>query len=218
MIYLRICIDKERFKLVLTCKHSLKSGNRFQPSPIWDDNSVYRILKLVDMARMEEIELYVQLVSVKPQLNQSVGTYTNLLLGGNFNVEELDYGCRPSSAPVVVTYRCEVNEDEAGDEDGDDESDVDGDVQAYGHVPSFLTINQLMENEQGRYLSVDVLSCDVSNNPNLEDPKEKGTVNYYFAPSPRFQNVENFGNVVSSDWTPWVNYNTANSSAEFVIG
>ena len=31
-----------------------------------------------------------------------------------------------------------------------------------GHVPSFLTINQLMENEQGRYLSMDVPSCDVS--------------------------------------------------------
>ena len=42
---------------------------------------------------MEEIELYVQLVRVKPQENQSVGTYTNLLLGDNFNVEELDYGC-----------------------------------------------------------------------------------------------------------------------------
>ena len=66
---------------------------------------------------------------VKPQVNQLVGTYTNLLLGGNFNVEELDYGCGLSSAPVTVTDRCEVNEDdqdcenEAGDEDGDDESD-----------------------------------------------------------------------------------------------
>ena len=45
-------------------------------------------------------------------MNQSAGTYTNLLLGGNFNVEELDYGCEPSSAPVVVTDRCEVNEDD----------------------------------------------------------------------------------------------------------
>ena len=67
-----------------------------------------------------------------------------------------------------------------------------------------------MENEQGRYLSVDVLSCDVSNNSDLEDldPEdldERGTVNYYLALSPRFENVENFGNVVSSDWTPWVN-------------
>ena len=31
MIYLRTCIDKEKFKLVLTCKYHLKSGNRFQP-------------------------------------------------------------------------------------------------------------------------------------------------------------------------------------------
>ena len=71
---------------------------------------------------------------VKPQVNQSSSTYTNLLLGGNFNVEELDYGCGPSSALVAVTNRCEVNEDdqycedEASDEDGGDESDGDGDV------------------------------------------------------------------------------------------
>ena len=43
-----------------------------------------------------------------------------------------------SSAPVVVTDRCEVNEDdqdcedEAGDEDGDDESDGGGDIQDDG--------------------------------------------------------------------------------------
>ena len=30
--------------------------------------------------------------------------------------------------------------------------------------------------------------------------------------------MENFGNVVSSDWTPWVNYNITNSSKEFVVG
>ena len=41
MIYSRTCIDKERFKLVLTCKYQLKRGNRFQPCTIWDDNSVY---------------------------------------------------------------------------------------------------------------------------------------------------------------------------------
>ena len=117
------------------------------------------------------------------------------------------YGRGPSSAPVAVTDRCEVNkddqdcEDEAGDEDGDDESDGDGDgdFQTDGHVPSFLTINQLMENDQGRYLFVDVPSCDASKNPDLEDPDERGTINYYFAPSPQFENVENFGNVVSSD-------------------
>ena len=41
MIYSRTCIDKERFKLVLTFKYLLKSGNRFQPCPIWYDNSMY---------------------------------------------------------------------------------------------------------------------------------------------------------------------------------
>ena len=55
------------------------------------------MLKLVDTTGIEEIELYVQLVRVKPQVNQPAGTYTNLLLGGNFNVEELDYRCKPSS-------------------------------------------------------------------------------------------------------------------------
>ena len=59
MIYSRTCIDKERFKLVLTCKYPLKSINRFQPCPTWVDNSVYRMLKLVDTTIMEEIELYV---------------------------------------------------------------------------------------------------------------------------------------------------------------
>ena len=146
-------------------------------------------------------------------MNQSVGTYTDLLLGGNFNVKELNYGCGPSSALVAVTDRCEVNEDdqdcenEASDEYGDDESDGDGNVQVDGHIPPFLTINHLMENEQGKYLFVDVPSCDVLNNPNPEeldpkDPYEKGTVNYHLTPSPRFENVKNFGNVVLSDWTP----------------
>ena len=141
----------------------------------------------------------------------------------------MDYGCEPSSALVAVTNRCEVNENykdyenEAGDEDGDDESDGDGDVQATEHVLSFLTINQLMENEQERYLSVDVSSYDVSNNPDPKDhdpegPNKSATANYYLAPSPQFENVENFGNVVSNDWTPWLNYNTTNSSGEFVVG
>ena len=77
---------------------------------------------------------------VKPQVNQSVDTYTDLLLRGNINVKELDYGCGPSSTPVNVEDRCEVNEDDqdceddGGDEDGDDESDGDGDVQSDGHV------------------------------------------------------------------------------------
>ena len=56
-----------------------------------------------------------------------------------------------------------------------------------------------MENEQRRYLSVDVPSYDVSNNPDPEDPDKRRMVNYYLAPSPQFENVENFDNVVSND-------------------
>ena len=159
------------------------------------------MLKLINTTGMEEIELFLQLVRVKPQVNQSVGTYTYLLLGGNVNVEKLDCGYGPSSTPIIVTDRCEVYEDdqnyedEEGDEDGDDESDGDGDVQANGHVSSFLTLNQLMENEQGRYVSVDVPSCDVSNNldpkdPDLEDPNERGTIKYYLAPSVHHLNLK----------------------------
>ena len=80
IIYSRISIDKEMFKLVLTCKYPLISRNKFQPCLIWDDHGVYRILKLVNTTIMEETELYLQLVRVKPQVNQSVGTYTDLSL------------------------------------------------------------------------------------------------------------------------------------------
>ena len=80
MIYSRTNNDKQRFKLVLNCKYPLKSGNRFQHCPIWDDSSVYRMLKLVNTIGMEEIELYIEVVRVKLQANQSVGAYTDLLV------------------------------------------------------------------------------------------------------------------------------------------
>ena len=101
-------------------------------------------------------------------MNRSLGTYTYLLLGENNNVEELDYGCRPSSAPVALTDRFEVygDDEDCEDEEGDDESEGDRDVQVDGNVSSFLTLHQVMENEQGRYVSMDVAGCDVSNNPN----------------------------------------------------
>ena len=56
-----------------------------------------------------------------------------------------------------------------------------------------------MENELGRYIFRDVQSCDVSNNPEPDDPDKRGIVKYYLTPLPQVENVENFGNVVSSD-------------------
>ena len=41
MIYSRTTIDKQMFKLVLNYKYPLKSENRFQPFPRWDDSSVH---------------------------------------------------------------------------------------------------------------------------------------------------------------------------------
>ena len=73
MIYSRTTIDKQRFKLFLNCKYLLKSGNRFQHFQIWDDSSVYRMLNMVNTTSIEEIELYIEVVQVKPQVNQFVG-------------------------------------------------------------------------------------------------------------------------------------------------
>ena len=85
MIYSRATIDKQIFKLVLNYKYPLKSGNRFQLFLIWDDNNVYRMLKVVKTTSIEEIELYIEVVPVKPQVNQSVGGHIDLLVRDNYN-------------------------------------------------------------------------------------------------------------------------------------
>ena len=74
-----------------------------------------------------------------------------------------------------------------------------------------------MENEQGIYVFTHATSCDVSNNPDAEEPDEASPVQYHSPPSPQFEHVENFGNTISSDWTPWVKH-TTRSSGEFVVG
>ena len=151
----------------------------------------------------------------------------NLLVGVNDNVEELVYSYGPSSVPTPDIARCEVygddedcEDEEANDEsneDGDDESNGDIDVQADGHLSSFHTFNQVLENEQGIYVSVDAASCDVSNNQDAEDLDESSPVQYHLAPSSQFENVKNFGNAISSDWTPWVKHTTRYSCEEFVV-
>ena len=55
---------------------------------------------------------------VKPQVNQSVGTYTNLLLRININIKELGHGCGTNYTPMNMEVdRCEVNEDDQDYED-----------------------------------------------------------------------------------------------------
>ena len=102
---------------------------------------------MVNTTGMEEIELCIDVVQVKAQVNQSVGGYTNLLVRENDNVEEFDYGCGPSSGLVSNTNRCGVYGDDEyceyeeandeSDEDVDDECNGDLDVPVDGHVSSF---------------------------------------------------------------------------------
>ena len=102
-------------------------------------------------------------VTVKAQVNQSVGVHIDLLVCNNCNVAEFDYGCGTSSIPVPNTGVYGDNEDcayeeanDESDEDVDDESNGDLDVQSDGHVSSFRTYNQVLENEQGIYVFVHV--------------------------------------------------------------
>ena len=111
MLYLRTTIDKQMFKLVINCKYYLKSGNRFQPFPIWDDSSVYRLLNMFNTTSIEEIELYIEVVRVKAQVNQFVGGHIDLLVRDNYNVAEFDYGYGLSSGPVTDTGVYEDDED-----------------------------------------------------------------------------------------------------------
>ena len=73
---------------------------------------MYRMLNMVNTIGIEEIELYIEVVRVKPQVNHSVGGYTNLLVHQNDNVIGFDYGCGPSRGPISNTHRCGVYGDD----------------------------------------------------------------------------------------------------------
>nr|CAN72488.1 hypothetical protein VITISV_020886 [Vitis vinifera] len=124
------------------------------------------MLKLVNTFGIDEIELYIEQVLVRPQVRrQLLGNFTHLLLGENDNVEEFEYGCGPSSAPVAMTYECRAyeNDEECESQEGDDQSEREEDVQYDGHgvfkfineennnvnvVSSFLALHEAMENLQ----------------------------------------------------------------------
>ena len=66
-------IDKRKFNLVLKCKYPLKFGNRFQPLTIWNDSYVHLMLNMVNTTAIEKIELFVEVVRIHRQANQSIG-------------------------------------------------------------------------------------------------------------------------------------------------
>ena len=218
IIFSSTTIDKQKFKLVLNCKYPLKSGNRFQPFPIWNDSTVHRMLNMVNTTAIEEIELFVEVVRINRQANQSMG------VAENENVAKIDYGCGPSSGLILDTGvygdddACAYEEgNDESDEDVDDENDEDLHVQADGHVSSFQTTNQVLENEQGIFVSAHALSCDVSNVPDDEGPDESSPIHFHLPPTPCFEHVENIDIAISSGWTPWARETTSYSCREFVV-
>ena len=173
-------IDKRKFNLVLKCKYPLKCGNRFQPFTIWNDRSVHQMLNMVNTTVIEKIELFVEVVRRHRQANQSIG------VAEIENLAEIDYGCGPSSGPVLHTGgygdhdACAYEEgNDESDEDVNDEYDDDLHVQADGHVSSFHTTNQVLENERGIFVSAHALSCDVSNIADDDDgPDESAPIRW----------------------------------------
>ena len=94
------------------------------------------MLNMVNTTAIEEIELFVEVVRIPRQA--------------------VDYGCGPSSDPILDTGvygdddACAYEEgNDESDEDVDDEYDDDLHVQADGHVSSFQTTNQVLKNKQG---------------------------------------------------------------------
>ncbi|KAL6316794.1 hypothetical protein AAG906_021094 [Vitis piasezkii] len=139
---------------------------------------------------MDEIELYIEQVPRQPRRGAILGNFTQLLLGQNDNVEEFEYGCGPSSAPVAMTYECRAMkmkkiEDVQHDGDGVFKF-IDEENNNVNVVSSFLALHEAMENEQG----------DMS--PWMGNVVILFPARYHLAPSLRFENVENIGNAVSS--------------------
>ena len=169
------------------------------------------MLNMVNTTAIEKIELFVEVVQIHRQANQSMG------VAENENVAEIDFGYGPNSGPVLdtgvygdddaCTYKegnDESDEDvnDEFDEDVDDEYDDDLHVQADGHVSSFQTTNQVLENEQGIFVSAHALSYDVSNIENDEGPDESAPIHFHLPPTPCFEHVENIDITISSGWTP----------------
>ena len=80
IIYLVTDINREHFQLILSCKYPMKRGNKFQPCLVKNDSSVARMLEMHNRFEMDEVELFVEQVSIDLQMNSPLGSMP-LLLG-----------------------------------------------------------------------------------------------------------------------------------------
>ncbi|RVW29127.1 hypothetical protein CK203_096789 [Vitis vinifera] len=124
------------------------------------------MLKLVNTFGMDEIELYIEQVSVQPRVK-----------GQLLEQMKMKKNVNPKKMMIKVREQKMFN-------------------------MMVMSSSQSNESEQGRYVSVDRKGCDMSNNLDPEDPIEFSPIQYHSALSLQFENVENIGDVVSSDWTP----------------
>ncbi|KAL6332760.1 hypothetical protein AAG906_015022 [Vitis piasezkii] len=200
MIYSVTDINKEHFRLILSCKYPMKKGNKFQPCPVKNDSGVARMLEMHNRFGMDEVELFVEQVPIDLQMNSPIGNCMPLLLGENDGTSNVQN-------PFTFEHRSEEDEEDEEGRQCDDDSvgaeDVhnDDNQDREGSSP-FLAVREAIEREQMRYVAVDGEGCNLSNNPDtedLDDPIELSPMQYHLAPSPQFENVENIGHVVSSE-------------------
>ncbi|WJZ94757.1 hypothetical protein VitviT2T_013588 [Vitis vinifera] len=219
MIYSVTDINKEHFRLILSCKYPMKKLNKFQPCPVKNDSGVARMLEMHNRFGMDEVELFVEQVPIDLQMNSSLGNCMPLLLGENDGTSNVQN-------PFTVEHRSEEDEEDEERTQCDDDSvgakDIhnDDNQDREGSSP-FLAVREAIEREQMRYVAVDGEGCNLSNNPDtedLDDPIELSPMQYHLAPSPQFENVENIGHVVSSEWTPWGNTLMGHPTGEFIVG
>ncbi|RVW53212.1 Serine/threonine-protein phosphatase 7 long form-like [Vitis vinifera] len=159
MIYSVTDINKEHFRLILSCKYPMKKGNKFQPCPVKNDSGVARMLEMHNRFGMDEVELFVEQVPIDLQMN----------------------------SPLE-----EDEEDEEGTQCDDDSVRAED-----------------VHNDDNQ---------DREDTEDLDDPIELSPMQYHLAPSPQFENVENIGHVVSSEWTPWGNTLMGHPTGEFIVG
>ncbi|RVW88727.1 hypothetical protein CK203_043743 [Vitis vinifera] len=219
MIYSVTNINKEHFRLILSCKYPMKKGNKFQPCPVKNDSGVARMLEMHNRSGMDEVELFVEQVPIDLQMNSPIGNCIPLLLGENDGTSNVQN-------PFTFEHRLEEDEEDEEGRQCDDDSvgaeDVhNNDNQDREGSSPFLAVREVIEREQMRYVVVDGEECNLSKNPNtedLDDPIELSPMQNHLAPSPLFENVENISHVVSSDWTPWGNTLMRHLIGEFIVG
>ena len=61
----------------------MKRGKKFQPCPINNDNDVAQVLEMHNRYEMNEVELFVEQISLHLHVNSPIGNLSHLFLGGN---------------------------------------------------------------------------------------------------------------------------------------